>query len=479
MVQRTSEEFMQLTVRDRFARWLGIDLEGKAEVYGQVYSSADLASVSYWAEVALSAGIATLGLVQNSPAVIIGAMLISPLMGAILSTGLALAVGDSYLLLKSFLNIALSMAASVGLAALLVWLLPFHSVTQEILSRIHPNLLDLGIAVLSGLAGSIVVCRGGSGTGVMALPGVAIAVALMPPLCVMGFGMGSSFNMEIMYGASLLFLTNLVAIVSSAFVVFLLVGMDDRALRSQIGETEGVRAEHEKLYRALQSSSLRKLLYLRGSLRWRMVTLLILLGIVFVPLRAGLIQVKNEAIARNAVIDAIQGMVPAGALVTQNVRYAPDRVRISIVSARPIDADAIEKARSLIERRTGTVADIAVQEVASRRELTDLMDRLNTPPPPPPKPATMASLESNVLGEMSPALKDVWPEATPLQKWEMGFSPDGPVLHLTYESRTTMDKFAVSLLEQTLRTKLGLPKLTVTTQRVRPTRRPAPARSTK
>ena len=462
---------MQLTIRDRFARWLSIDLEGKAEVYAQVYSSADLASVSYWAEVALSAGIATLGLVQNSPAVIIGAMLISPLMGTILSTGLALAVGDSYLLLKSFLNIVLSMVASVGLAALLVWLLPFHSVTQEILSRIHPNLLDLGIAVLSGLAGSIVVCRGGSGTGVMALPGVAIAVALMPPLCVMGFGMGSSFNMEIMYGASLLFLTNLVAIVSSAFVVFLLVGMDDRALRSQIGETEGVRAEHEKLYRALQGSSLRKLLYLRGSLRWRTVTLLILLGIVFVPLRAGLIQVKNEAIARNAVIDAIQDMVPAGALVTQNVRY---------VSARPIKAEAVEKARSLIERRTGTVANISVQEVASRRELTDLLDRLNTPAPaPPPKPETMAKLESNVLGEMSPALKDVWPEDTPLQKWEMGFSPDGPVLHLTYESRTTMDKFAVSLLEQTLRTKLGLPKLTVTTQRVRPTRRPAPAKTTK
>ncbi len=471
---------MQLTIRERFARWMGIDLEGKTEVYVQVYGSADLGSVSYWAEVALSAGIATLGLVQNSPAVIIGAMLISPLMGTILSTGLALAVGDSYLLLKSFLNIALSMAASVGLAALLVWLLPFHSVTQEILARIHPNLLDLGIAVLSGLAGSIVVCRGGSGTGVMALPGVAIAVALMPPLCVMGFGLGSSFNTEIMYGASLLFLTNLVAIVSSAFVVFLLVGMDAPALRSQIGETEGVRAEHEKLYRALQSSTLRKLLYLRGSLRWRTVTLLILLGIVFVPLRAGLIQVKNEAIARNAVIDAIRDMVPAGALVTQNVRYAPDSVRISIVSATPIKSEAIEKARSLIERRTGTVADISVQEVASRRELTDLMDKLNTPAPvPAPKPETMAMLETNVLEEMSPALKGVWPEETPLQKWEMGFSPDGPVLHLTYESRTTMDKFAVSLLEQTLRTKLGLSKLTVTTQRVRPTRKPAAAKAAK
>lgn len=469
---------MLLKIREQIARWLGIDLDGKTKVYVQVYSSADLASVSYWAEVALSAGIATLGLVQNSPAVIIGAMLISPLMGTILSTGLALAVGDSYLLLKSMVNLLLSMGASIGLAAFLVWLLPFHSVTQEILSRIHPNLLDLGIAILSGLAGSIVICRGGSGTGVMALPGVAIAVALMPPLCVIGFGFGSSFNHEIMYGASLLFLTNLVAIVSSAFVVFLLVGMDDRALRSQIGESEGLRAEHEGLYRALQRSSLRKLLYVRGSLQWRMFTLLILLGIVFVPLRAGLIQVKNEAIARNAVIDAIHNLVPAGALVSQNVRYAPDSVRISIVSTTPIKADAIENARSMIERRTGVRANISIQEVASRRELTDLLDRLNTPPQPsPPAPATMASLESSVLGEVSPALKDVWPEDIPMQTWEMGFSPDGPVLHLNYESPTKMDKIAVSMLEQSLRTRLGLPTLTVTAQRVQPKRKATAAKS--
>lgn len=462
---------MQLTIRERIARGLAIDLQGKTEVYAQVYGSADLASLSYWAEVTLSAGIATLGLVQNSPAVIIGAMLISPLMGTILSTGLALAVGDSYLLLKSVLNLALSMTASIGLAALLVWLLPFHSVTQEILARIHPNLLDLGIAILSGLAGSIVVCRGGSGTGVMALPGVAIAVALMPPLCVMGFGMGSSFNLEIMYGASLLFLTNLVAIVCSAFAVFLLVGMDEPALRSQIGESEGVRAEHERLYRMLQGSSLRKLLYLRGSVQWRMLMLLVLLAIVFVPLRDGLVQVKNEALARNAVIDAIHNLVPPGALVSQNVRYAPDGVGISIVSSQAIGAEAIENARRLIERRTGTVANISVQEVASRRELTDLLDRLNAPQQPSaPKTETMASIESSVLDQLNPALKDVWPADTPLQKWEMGFSADGPVLHLSYESKTVMDKFAVSLLEQTLRSKLQLPNLSVDAERVKPVR---------
>lgn len=461
---------MQTVIRDKIAKHLGIDLEGKAEVYAQVYGSADLASLSYWSEVALSSGIATLGLVQNSPAVIIGAMLISPLMGPILSTGLALAIGDSYLLLKSFVNLTLSMAASVGLAALLVWLLPFHSVTQEILSRIHPNLLDLGIAILSGLAGSIVVCRGGTGSGVMALPGVAIAVALMPPLCVMGFGVGSSFNWEIVYGASLLFLTNLVAIVSSAFAVFLLVGMDAPALSTRIGEAEPVRAQGEKLYRALKNSPLRRLLNLRGGLAWRTLTLLLLLCIVFVPLRAGLIQVRNEAIARSAVQESVRDLVPAEAVVTQSVHYAPENVSISIVSAQPIPPQKIEDARRLIERRTGAKATISVQEVASRSELSRLLDRLNAPPPAPPRPATMAALQSDVLARLQPAVDATWPAEVPLQSWELGFSPQGPVLHLRYEAKTPLEAFSVAVLQQIIRAQLNLPELVVKAEWTRPPR---------
>lgn len=462
---------MQQTIREKLAKGLGIDLQVKADVYAQIYSSAEISSLSYWCEVALSAGIATLGLVQNSPAVIIGAMLISPLMGPILSTGLALAIGDSYLLLKSVVNLVLSIAVSTGLAGLFVWLLPFHTVTQEILSRIHPNLLDLGIAILSGLAGSIVICQGKLANGVMALPGVAIAVALMPPLCVMGFGLGSSFNLDIVYGASLLFLTNMVAIVSSAFAVFLLVGMDAQALRGRIYEAAPARAEKETLYRLLQNSSLRMLLNLRSSLRWRTLMLLILLAIVFVPLRAGLIQVKNEAIARNAVRDAIGSLVPPDALVAQNVRYEPNHVAISIMSTQPISASRIENAQRLIERRTGGEATITAQEVASRSELTFLLNKLDQPPPPSaPKAPEMTLLESDVLEQMKPAIEEIWPADTPLQSWDLGFSPDGPVLHLRYEAKRALDAFSISLLQQAMQSKLGLPKLVVDAERTGPAR---------
>lgn len=460
-----------MTIRERIARELGIDLAVKENIYAQVYRSAEIANLSYWSEVVLSAGIATLGLVQNSPAVIIGAMLISPLMGPILSTGLALAIGDSYLLLKSVLNVVLSIVVSTGLAGLLVWLLPFHTVTQEILSRIHPNLLDLGIAILSGVAGSIVVCRGGSGNSVMALPGVAIAVALMPPLSVIGFGIGSSFNREIMYGASLLFLTNLIAIISSAFAVFLLVGMNTSAQRSHEGNSTAERAEEDRLYRILQNSPLQKLVNLQGSLHWRMLLLLIFLAIVFFPLRAGLIQVKNEAIARGAVQDALRGLMPSDTLVAQNVHYRPHNVEISIMSAKPVSADSIENAQRLIERRTGGTANITVQEVASRSELFDLLDKVHRQPPASvTKPPVITTLESDVLKQMKPVIEELWPSDTPLRSWELGFSPDGPVLHLRYEAKVTLNSFSISLLQQAMRSRLELPNLVIDAKRMRPIR---------
>jgi len=212
--------------------WLGISAAAKPKVYEQIFADSDFKSLSYWLEIIFSAGIATLGLIENSPAVIIGAMLISPLMGPIMATGLALAAGDLYLGIRALTNLLASVALSIAFSGLVVWLVPFHSATSEIISRTTPNLLDLAIALFSGLAGSVVVCRGRE-DGVTAIPGVAIAVALMPPLGVMGFGLGSGVNLEIIGGAGLLFLTNLVAIVASAFLVFLLVGMSAPEVQSR------------------------------------------------------------------------------------------------------------------------------------------------------------------------------------------------------------------------------------------------------
>ena len=224
--------------RDRFADALNVDAERKTEIYVQLSKSATLTDLVYWLQLLFSAGIATLGLVLNSSAVIIGAMLISPLMGPILSGGLALATGDLVLGLRTVVNLLLSTLVAVGFAVLLVGLLPFKESTPEIQARILPNTLDLFIALFSGAIGSIAVCREVKGV-VTSIPGVAIAVALMPPVCVVGYGIGLAVSLDsaegirVATGGGLLYLTNLVAITFTAMIVFILLRLETGKVREK------------------------------------------------------------------------------------------------------------------------------------------------------------------------------------------------------------------------------------------------------
>ena len=218
-------------LRDWLAASLGVRPERKAEIYLDISKAATLKDVSYWLQILFSAGIATLGLVLNSPAVIIGAMLISPLMGPILAGGLSFAAGDIILGWRAAVNLTLSCLVAVALAMILVWLLPFKEVTAEIAARTQPNTLDLAVALFSGAVGSVAVCKEVKGV-VTSIPGVAIAVALMPPLCVAGFGLGIAVSaggaerLRIAGGGALLVLTNLVAIIFTSMLIFLALHID-------------------------------------------------------------------------------------------------------------------------------------------------------------------------------------------------------------------------------------------------------------
>lgn len=187
-------------------------------------------NLTYFLMLVTSCLIALLGLLENSPAVIIGAMLISPLMGPILSCGLALTSADWSLAKKALRNLGFSVLETITIAALATWFLPLKAVTPEILARTNPNLMDLLIAIFSGLAGTLALCSRQSGLTI--IPGVAIAVAVMPPLATAGYGI-STHQWSIARGAFLLFFTNLMAIVISANVVFFFRGF--RALQQPQG----------------------------------------------------------------------------------------------------------------------------------------------------------------------------------------------------------------------------------------------------
>lgn len=168
----------------------------------------------------LSSLLATLGLFLNSPSIVIGAMVLAPLMSPIISLSMGILRTDADLSRKSFSTLFVGMAIALLLSALMAYLLPFQDVTNEIEGRLNPSTLDLLVAVLSGVAGAFANARENIAKS---LPGVAIAVALVPPLCVSGIGLGW-LNVEIFSGAMLLFLTNLTGIIMAAGLSFMVMG---------------------------------------------------------------------------------------------------------------------------------------------------------------------------------------------------------------------------------------------------------------
>lgn len=156
---------------------------------------------------------ASLGLNVNSTAVVIGAMLISPLMGPIIGIGLSVGINDFELLKKSLKNYAIASIISVLTASIYFLISPYHGVQSELLARTSPTLYDVLIASFGGAAGIVAISKGGKGT---VIPGVAIATALMPPLCTAGYGL-AHWSAKFFFGAIYLYFINCVFIAVATY----------------------------------------------------------------------------------------------------------------------------------------------------------------------------------------------------------------------------------------------------------------------
>lgn len=159
--------------------------------------------------------IASIGLNMNSAAVIIGAMLISPLMGPIMGLGMGVGIFDFGLIKKSAINLGLMVAISVITSAIYFFLSPISDAQSELLARTQPTIWDVLIGLFGGLAGIVAGSRKEKSN---AVPGVAIATALMPPLCTAGFGLATG-NMAYFFGAFYLFTINSVFISFSTIII--------------------------------------------------------------------------------------------------------------------------------------------------------------------------------------------------------------------------------------------------------------------
>jgi len=187
---------------------LNLSDEKKAEVAQKMvdYSYAD---TLYWLQLILSAIIATLGLLINSPAVVIGAMLISPILQPIQSFTFAVNSGHKMMYVRSLNNLVLSVIITVFVAWLVTWLVPFSSLTSQIIARTSPTFIDLFIALAWWVIAMLALWYTRLSD---TLAGVAMAAALLPPLCVVGIWI-AFLRSDIAEWSTLLFLANLVALV--------------------------------------------------------------------------------------------------------------------------------------------------------------------------------------------------------------------------------------------------------------------------
>lgn len=177
--------------------------------------------------------VASLGLNVNSTAVIIGAMLISPLMGPIMGIGLGMGINDVALLRKAILNYSIATGVALTTSTVFFLISPLDDAHSEILARTSPNIYDVLIAFFGGFAGILATSSKQKGN---VIPGVAIATALMPPLCTAGYGLATlQFNYFV--GAFYLFIINTVFIALATFIIVRLLHFPYKHLQSKRADT--------------------------------------------------------------------------------------------------------------------------------------------------------------------------------------------------------------------------------------------------
>lgn len=463
---------------------LGLRRWDRPALFRETADAATDTDLPFWSVLLLSGAIATLGLALNATAVVIGAMLVAPLLGPLLGLSLALAVGDGRLAAQTFLTILVGALGVIALAAALTLVLPFQDATAEILARTRPTTLDLAIAVFSGLAGAVVTVSREHRLSA-SIPGVAIAVALIPPLGVAGFGVGTGWQWPFIRGSLLLFGANLGGIVLSGMAAFLLVGMhrpDVAEAARRWHRTSELPGLAGRISRSRAFSGLRVL----DSPWSRAALVLAFVAAVAVPLTTSLRQVVRETRVDRAVAAAVAAIEESGAasVLSQDVvlgeSAASARFRVATTAwIGDEERAAIERAASAAAGEE--VAVVLEQLVASEGDVEALADRLlptvaAAPEPAPPAPsAPFDQLQDRVTD----ALRGLaLPAGVRPVGAEVLVTGAGPVrVRVAYAAARPLPPEAEAIVARQAAARLGLPPGAVAVDPVDLGARPLPADS--
>lgn len=411
-------------VEDKIALSFGVHPSDREATVSGILSRAPGEATGYWLKLLLAMGIATLGLVLGSTAVVIGAMLISPLMGPLVELGMGLAVGSPLLVLRSATRTAASILVVVGSAALMTVALPFQEVTPEIAARTAPTALDLLIAILCAIAAAYTTMRPGSDTTGTAA-GTAIGIALVPPLCVVGYGLGTSAR-NISSGAALLFTANLCAILLFAVLCFLGLGYS----RVQIAASEAKELERhgtKGIIRRL-ARGLRFVFGLKYGGLLRVLMPMALLAFVAVPLGEALAHVTWQVRVR-AAIQRILATLPENT-VRSSFTMERDGITVSLFTlGRADEASKLEKELATrIAAVAGSVPKVHVIAVADSTALEAVSAKLEAARTPLPMMPKTPALDSARV-ELGRGLADAWPtSAGKLLATRLLFPQDAPIV---------------------------------------------------
>ncbi len=416
-------------LQDRLVRLLGNSVDGRRPLVAGMLRRDASESTSYWLQLVVSVGIATLGLVLGSTAVVIGAMLVAPLMGPIVGLGMGLAAGSPFLVLRSAGRVSFSVLAAVGGAALITLLLPFHEMNAEISARASPTVLDLITAGFCALAGVYASVRPGSDRTTTAA-GTAISVSLVPPLCASGYGIGTA-AWSIAGGAVLLFLTNLVAILFVGTLAFVASGFNRVDVVSLERDVLGADGGGAPVAGALARRLARVFASRFGpALRFSMP--FILLAAVYVPLRHALDEVAWEVRVRAAVKRSLSA--DPARVIESRVRIERHEVELVLVllgTTEDADRTRARLGREL-RRVSGVAPHVEILAVPDATSFAGLESTLLKPrvaeatalsaiPPGEQLDATQATLRG--------AVGELWPKGiagAPLVV-DIGLADGGPV----------------------------------------------------
>ena len=281
------------------------------ELFKVLKENAKLSS-SFLVMMILATLIATFGLFGDSSPVIIGAMILAPIIAPIVSFSMGMVRYDTNMLKTGIVTILIGTLVALMFAAAVSIIIPLEILTDEINARLTPNLLDMGIAVASGIAAAYAHAKEGIAKS---LAGVAIAVALVPPLAVAGIGIGW-WDWEVFSGAFLLYLTNLAGIIMFAGITFLLLGFAPFR-RARMG----------------------------------LIYTLVIIVLVMVPLSLSFNRIKQEA----SITSQLEG-TKFDKIYLRDVKVRtgkPIMVSLKLVSAEAIEADEMRKIKAQIESRLG------------------------------------------------------------------------------------------------------------------------------